>query len=200
MSVQPNPPSFQDRPVDRLLDRLHRWQRRGPDRWVASCPCSDHERGDRSRGLSIRELPDGKVAVYCHAFPDEHDAYAVVAAVGLDIKDLFPATPERPYVRPVRPSPTPVPRSVGKVLFEAARFPESWEVCQTLAKLEPEVMKQDVLGSWDYLSDRYDIPAVLDLARIIRGVALFRYGTAKGCEDPKHVARCVDRLVEELGV
>lgn len=185
-------------PVDLLLPRLYRVKQRGRDRWAASCPCPDHERGDRSRGLSIREFADGKVAVYCHAFPDVHDAYAVVAAVGLSIQDLFPRTLECAYLRPVRPKPRPVPRSVAEVLLESARFPEAWEIAKTLAPLEPAQARRDVLESWDVISDNGGVPAVMQLYALLRGVALFRYAEPSRAHEPAERQRAVSRLVEEL--
>ena len=70
--------------VDKLLGRLQRVKRTGPGRWVASCPT----REDRSPSLSIRELDDGRVLI--HDFGGD-DVHAIVAAVGLEISDLFPA-------------------------------------------------------------------------------------------------------------
>jgi hypothetical protein len=187
---------FHDRPINHLLNapNLERVQRRGSDRWAASCPCSDHPRGDRSRGLSIRELPDGQVLLNCFA---GHSAFDVVDALGLSIEDLFPPRTERPF-RPLRPQPEPLPRSIAEVLYEVAELPQNLEAVKEMAKLDPALMKQDVVNSWGWLSERFDVPALLKLAYLLRGVALFRYGDKHKCEDPMHISRCVDRLVSEL--
>src|SRR5690606_33423892 len=58
-----------------------------------------HESKHRTQSLAIRELGDGTLLVRCHA---GCDVAAVVAAVGLVLKDLFPrdhsapADPRRP--------------------------------------------------------------------------------------------------------
>lgn len=82
--------------VDKLLSRLQRVKRTGPGRWMASCPT----REDRSPSLSIRELDDGRVLV--HDFGGD-DVHAIMAAVGLEITDLFPAKPGQHAQRVSRP-------------------------------------------------------------------------------------------------
>ncbi len=73
-------------PADKLLTRLQRVKRTGPGRWVASCPT----REDRHPSLAIRELDDGRVLL--HDFGGE-DVASILAAVGLNLCDLFPAPP-----------------------------------------------------------------------------------------------------------
>jgi hypothetical protein len=74
--------------AEALLSRLSRVKRVAPGRWCASCPTSAHKHGDRSRGLSITEKPDGGVLVFCHAGCPTFD---VLAAAGLDDwSALFP--------------------------------------------------------------------------------------------------------------
>lgn len=73
-------------PADKLLSRLQRVKRTGPGRWIASCPT----REDRHPSLAVRELEDSRVLV--HDFGGE-DVASILAAVGLDICDLFPAAP-----------------------------------------------------------------------------------------------------------
>lgn len=68
---------------DRLLGRLHGVKRTGAGRYMARCPA--HE--DRSASLSVRELDDGRALVHCFA---GCNVDAIVAAVGLDLADLFP--------------------------------------------------------------------------------------------------------------
>lgn len=74
------------RPVDLLLSRLERVRRTGPDRWIARCPT----REDRHPSLAIRELDDGRVLL--HDFGGD-DVQEIVAAIGLQLSDLFPAKP-----------------------------------------------------------------------------------------------------------
>lgn len=72
--------------VDKLLVRLERVRRTGPGRWMASCPT----RQDRHPSLAIRELEDGRVLI--HDFGGD-DVASILAAVGLELTDLFPAQP-----------------------------------------------------------------------------------------------------------
>jgi hypothetical protein len=74
-------------PVDRLLSRLERVQRRGADRWSARCPSHN----DKGPSLSVRALPDGVVLLKCFS---GCTAAEVLAAAGLSLSDLFPARPE----------------------------------------------------------------------------------------------------------
>lgn len=185
------PRPYQESPIHAVLSHLER-VKKSQSGWTARCPAHD----DRWPSLKIDEGRDGRVLLFCHT---GCTADEIVSSIGLELRDLFPPSEER-YIAPVRRDPEPLPRSVGKIMLESLAFPESWEVSKTLAKLEPEAMKQDVVSSWDYLSDHHDIPAVVELARLVRGVAFFRYGDAKRCEEPGHVARCVDRLVAELRV
>jgi len=86
--------------ADKLLSRLQRVKRTGRDRWIASSPT----REDRHPSLAIRELDDGRVLV--HDFGGD-DVASILAAVGLDITDLFPLTTgasAKPVKRPFSPS------------------------------------------------------------------------------------------------
>lgn len=77
-----------------LLDRLEASRATGSGRWVAKCPAHP----DRSPSLSVRETDDGTVLVRCFAGCGAAD---VVAAVGLELRDLFP---ERPVEHRRKPS------------------------------------------------------------------------------------------------
>lgn len=70
-------------PIDRILPMLAKVKQRQPGQWSACCPAHD----DTGPSLSVRELPDGSVLVYCFA---GCGAAAVVAALGLEMADLFP--------------------------------------------------------------------------------------------------------------
>lgn len=83
--------------ADTLLSRLQRGKRTGPGRWIASSPT----REDRHPSLAIRELDDGRILV--HDFGGD-DAASIMAAVGLDLADLFPpAQPGQFAKRVARP-------------------------------------------------------------------------------------------------
>ncbi|MDX9976196.1 MAG: DNA primase [FCB group bacterium] len=70
--------------AETLIARLDGVRDRGHGRWIAKCPAH----GDRSPSLSIRETGDGTILVKCFAGCGAAD---IVAAVGLELRDLFPA-------------------------------------------------------------------------------------------------------------
>lgn len=91
--------------IHRFLDRLDKVQSKGPERWAACCPAHD----DRGPSLSIRLADNGKVLVHCFAGCGAAD---VVAAVGLELHDLFPKRDNDAWSRPLAPSQRWVPRDV----------------------------------------------------------------------------------------
>lgn len=85
----------------RLLERLDLVRSTGPGRWLARCPSHD----DGSPSLSIRELGDGRLLLHDFGGCDVDD---VVAAVGLEISNLFPPRlPTGVYSRPRERHPFP---------------------------------------------------------------------------------------------
>lgn len=72
--------------IQTLIARLDRVKQTGAGRWVARCPAHDSKSG---QSLAIRQTDDGVILL--HDFGgcgvDE-----VLAAVGMDVKDLFPKT------------------------------------------------------------------------------------------------------------
>lgn len=82
-------------PIDRILALVSKAKQRQPGQWSACCPAHD----DKGPSLSVRELPDGSVLVYCFA---GCGAAAVVAALGLEMSDLFPPR-EKTGREPARP-------------------------------------------------------------------------------------------------
>lgn len=81
----------------RLLDRLEGVKQTGADRWIARCPAH----ADKRPSLNIRETDDGTVLVRCFA---GCGAEAIVQAVGLELRNLFPEKPNTDYTRrSVRP-------------------------------------------------------------------------------------------------
>lgn len=75
-------------PVDNILSRLDKVKAAGADKWKACCPAHD----DRDPSLSIRETSDGKVLLHCWAGCTATD---ITAALGLELRDLFPADGQR---------------------------------------------------------------------------------------------------------
>lgn len=72
-------------PANTLLSRLDRVRETATGCWVARCPAHD----DRHPSLSLKECSDGTLLVKCHA---ECSVADIVAAVGLELRDLFPPT------------------------------------------------------------------------------------------------------------
>ena len=60
---------------------------RGRDHGVAKCPGPLHTNGDKHPSLTWREKPDGTVLLKCMAGCETSE---IVAAVGLNLCDLFP--------------------------------------------------------------------------------------------------------------
>lgn len=71
-------------PIDVVLARLDKVKTSGAGKWKACCPAHD----DSTPSLSIREADDGKVLLHCWAGCFTED---VLAAIGLTVRDLFPA-------------------------------------------------------------------------------------------------------------
>lgn len=81
--------------AEKLLSRLQSVRQTGPGRWMAKCPA--HE--DRSPSLSVRELDDGTVLIWCFGGCGAAD---VLEAVGLELRDLFPERPAEHQRKPLR--------------------------------------------------------------------------------------------------
>ena len=75
-------------PIDTILAQLSKVRQRQPGQWSACCPAH----ADKGPSLSVRENPDGSVLLHCFAGCPVSD---VVAALGLELSDLFPPR-ERP--------------------------------------------------------------------------------------------------------
>ena len=69
-------------PAERVLDRLQGVRRNGSGS-TALCPAHP----DHDPSLSVSEGDGGKVLIYCHV---GCTVEAIVEAVGLELKDLFP--------------------------------------------------------------------------------------------------------------
>ena len=70
-------------PIEILLSRLDKAIARPGGQYIACCPAHD----DKTPSLSIREVEDGRVLIYCFAGCSPAD---ICAAVGLEMRDLFP--------------------------------------------------------------------------------------------------------------
>lgn len=90
-------------PIEIILPRLQGYRELGPGRYLAHCPGHD----DKSPSLSIRETADGKVLVKCWA---GCDVAHIVGSVGLELRDLFPKSPE--FLSPLKPHERWIPRDV----------------------------------------------------------------------------------------
>jgi hypothetical protein len=69
--------------TDILIARLDGVRKRGAKGWLCKCPAHD----DGTPSLTIREAADGTILIHCFAGCDPND---VLAAVGMNIRDLFP--------------------------------------------------------------------------------------------------------------
>ena len=79
-----------------LLSKLDKVKRTGAGRWLACCPAH----ADKGPSLSVRETDDGRVLVHCFA---GCSAVEILAAVGLELRDLYPeplAVHHKPERRP----------------------------------------------------------------------------------------------------
>ncbi len=70
-------------PVAAILALLPDHKPAGSGQWIARCPAHD----DHNPSLSIAQGDDGRVLLRCHA---GCETAAVVAALGLAMRDLFP--------------------------------------------------------------------------------------------------------------
>ncbi len=97
--------------VDKILPHLDKVRRTGAGTWSARCSAHD----DRGPSLAVRELDDGRVLLHCFAGCDVHD---VLAAVDLDISDLYPPRAIDHMVQPLR-RPFPAADCLRAVGFDA---------------------------------------------------------------------------------
>jgi hypothetical protein len=72
-------------PARTLLQRLDDVRANGKG-WVAVCPNPIHNR--RLRSLYVTEADDGRVLMKCFRC---HDTNGILGAIGMDMRDLFPA-------------------------------------------------------------------------------------------------------------
>jgi hypothetical protein len=133
-------------PVDKVLATLERVRHKGGGKWDACCPAHD----DRNPSLSIAEGDNGAVLLKCFA---GCETAAVVAAMGLEMSDLFPprdshsrgnSVVQRNFTRPPGERPVPAPRTRKKPLeefeFEDMEVPalELVPLTRFMAQRQPE--------------------------------------------------------------
>ncbi|GJH04487.1 DNA primase [Paraburkholderia terrae] len=82
-------------PAQLVLDHLQGVRATGHGRWIARCPA--HR--DRRPSLAITEKANGALLLHCFAGCEIDD---IVAAVGLDLSDLFP--PRKAGVHSTKPA------------------------------------------------------------------------------------------------
>lgn len=74
----------QTRGINDLINRLHKVKQTGQGRYIACCPAHD----DKHPSLAIRD-DNGTILLRCFA---GCSAFEIVAAVGMEISDLFPGS------------------------------------------------------------------------------------------------------------
>lgn len=70
-----------------MLASLDKVREVAPGKWTALCPSHD----DKTPSLSIRELDDGRLLLFCFA---GCGAGEVLSAVGMELRALFPDKPQ----------------------------------------------------------------------------------------------------------
>jgi len=120
-------------PIDVVLKRLQGVRQSGKQ-WTALCPAHD----DKHQSLSVSEGRDGRVLLKCHA---GCDIKAIVRAMGLELRDLFPPKPER----------TPKPEPERKIVAVYSYVDESGKLLFEVVRYEPKAFAQrrpDGNGGW----------------------------------------------------
>jgi hypothetical protein len=156
-------------PVETVLDRLDGVRHSGRG-WTARCPA--HE--DRHASLSVSEGDDGRVLLHDHAGCIVDD---VIAALGLELMDLFPPREGSPIRQ--RPAPYRLPRRRAEILLARPALLLEVALAQELARLSDADAFAAFLSAWRPLTDHVDYAFVFRLASVIRGVALLRFGNAR---------------------
>lgn len=100
-------------PLDPLLSRLESVQQHG-ERYTARCPAHD----DKSPSLSLSRGADGRALVHCYAGCETRD---VLAAVGLELGDLFPDNLTRDQRQQYRREHLAKERQFERLVIEAAK-------------------------------------------------------------------------------
>jgi putative DNA primase/helicase len=94
-------------PIDTILDRLERGgydpRPAGTGKWESRCPA---HKGEKRRNLSVNVGADGTVLLHCHHIDEAGQSCSVkevVAALGIELHDLFPTVPGSRRAAPGKP-------------------------------------------------------------------------------------------------
>jgi putative DNA primase/helicase len=132
--------------VGRVLEKLSSVRANGARQWMARCPAHD----DRTASLSVKDGRDGRVLLYCHA---RCATAAIVAAIGLEMTDLFPAG--QASAQPASSASAPTQRTKamvksydytdesGALLFQVCRFHDAATGAKDFRQRRP-----DGRGGW----------------------------------------------------
>jgi RecA-family ATPase len=113
--------------LNNVLSRLEGVKQIGP-RFIARCPA--HQ--DRSPSLSLSQGVDGRVLIHCHAGCQTRD---VLAAIGLELRDLFPGSLSDEQRASYRRTALEKERQFEQLIVEAAKqAPMSDEDIQRLGE------------------------------------------------------------------
>jgi hypothetical protein len=133
--------------IENVLGRLDGVKQTGTGKWIAKCPSHP----DKTPSLSLAEA-DGKVLIHCFSGCAAGD---VVAAIGLELSDLFPPREStgRPVKRPdyrgmwmlARRSYYVLLLAMSDILDGKKLSPEDWEtVSKATAKISEVIEVLDV--------------------------------------------------------
>jgi hypothetical protein len=98
--------------ADLLLSKLDKVRRTGNGTWSACCPAHN----DKSPSLSIRETDTGSILLHCFSGCTAHE---IVAAVGMELSDLFPPRTDQHFVKGER-RPFPAADCLRAIAFESS--------------------------------------------------------------------------------
>jgi hypothetical protein len=115
----------------------------------------------------VGEGDGGKVLIHCHAGCPKRE---IVAALGLEIRDLFVRDDD--WKPEPRRKPEPLPAEFDfflEALRNRPEWPFEWEAAKLLARLPIELARQDVREDWDYLSARGNVRFIVLTADFTRG-------------------------------
>lgn len=101
-------------PLGLLLSRLEGVKKQHGERYVARCPAHD----DSDPSLSLSRGEDGRALVHCYAGCENRD---VVAAVGMEMRDLFPGNLSHEQRQQYRRATLVEARSLERMVIEAAK-------------------------------------------------------------------------------